>query len=151
MKGLREWRKFRYAAVQCGATFSKSISRILKFDDQFGWIDPNQIVRIGVVELIACALVEHVRVDPVGSQQRDTLLALGALPLQPRQFRRQRDDFLIELLPRIQPILAGIGVDAEIADDRRRHRIEGEPGQQGFESVAGDHGPEDATARLTKS
>jgi hypothetical protein len=29
-------------------------------------VDPNQIVGIGVVELIARALVEYVRVDPVG-------------------------------------------------------------------------------------
>ena len=30
---------------------------------------PNQIVRIDVIELIARTLVEHVGVDPVGSQQ----------------------------------------------------------------------------------
>ncbi len=41
--------------------------------------DPNQIVRIGIVELKARALVQHVRVDPVGAQQRDPLLAVGAL------------------------------------------------------------------------
>src|SRR3977135_866988 len=107
---------------------------------------PNQIARIGVIELEARTLVEHVRVDPVGPKQRNPLLALGALPFQPRPLRRQRDDFLIEFLPRIQPIFAGIGVDAEIADHQRRHRVEGKPGEQGFESGARDHGPEDAVA-----
>ena len=68
-------------------------------------VDPNQIVRVGVIELVARALIEQVGVDPVGAQQRDPLFALGALLLQPLQFGGQRDDFLIELLPCIQPIL----------------------------------------------
>src|SRR5260370_1284172 len=106
---------------------------------------------IALTSELARALVEHIRVDPVGAQQRDALLALGTLPLQPRQFRCQRDDLLVELLPRIQPILAGIGIDAEIADHRRRHRVEGKPGEQGFESRARDHDRQHAMARLTQS
>src|SRR5260370_5517809 len=74
----------------------------------------DQVAGIGGIELVARAFIQHVRVDTVGAQQRDALLALGTLPLQPRQFRRQRDDLLVELLPRVQPILAGVGVDAEI-------------------------------------
>src|SRR2546430_7226164 len=153
---------FRYAALQCNATFSKSISKGFEISGQTRGkvvdlqssvrIDrSNQVARIGVVELVARALVQHVRVDAVGSQQRDTLLALRALALQPRQFGCQRDDLLIELLPRVQPVLTGIGIDAEIADYRGCHRIEGKPGQQGFESRARDHGSEDATARLMES
>src|SRR5436305_11786260 len=75
----------------------------------------HQIAGVGVVELIADTLVQHVGVDAVGSQQRDALLALRAFLLQPRQLGSQRDDFLIELLPGVQSVFAGIGVDAEIA------------------------------------
>jgi hypothetical protein len=115
----------------CNAVkFSKSISRVfeitarpkkrrrfcrLRLTGSVRVGHADQIVRIDVIELIARTLVEQVGVDPVGSQQRDPLLALGPLLLQPRQFGGQRDDLLIELLPRIQPILAGIGIDAEIA------------------------------------
>ncbi len=60
-------------------------------------------MRIDVVELIARALVEHVGIDPVGPQQRDPLFALGALLLQPRQLRGQRDDLLVEFLRAFRP------------------------------------------------
>ena len=109
-------------------------------------IEPDQIVGIDVVELIARALVEHIRIDPVGPQQRDPLLALGALALQPRQLGGQGDDLLVELLLRVQAVFAGIGVDAKIADHGGRNRIEREPGKNGFESAARDHNPEHATA-----
>jgi hypothetical protein len=52
-------------------------------------------MRIGVVELIARALVEHVGIDPVRPEQRDTLLAFGAFFFQARQFLSQRYDLLI--------------------------------------------------------
>src|SRR3954469_9070087 len=116
--------EFRYAALQCSATFSKSISKVFEISGRCESRDlrssvridrSNQVARIGIIELVARALVEHVRVDPIGSQQRETLLALPALPLQPHQFGCQRDDLVIELLPRVQPVLAGIGIDAEIA------------------------------------
>ena len=41
--------------------------------------DPHQIARIGIVELKPRALIQHIRVDPVGPQQRDPLFAFGAL------------------------------------------------------------------------
>jgi hypothetical protein len=45
------------------------------------------------------------------------------------------------ILLRMQSVAAGIRVDTEIADDHCRHRIEGKPGEQGFESGARDHAP----------
>jgi hypothetical protein len=30
---------------------------------------PHQIMRVGIIELIARALVQHIRVDPVGAEQ----------------------------------------------------------------------------------
>jgi len=95
---------------------------------------------IDVVELIARTLVEHIGIDPVRLQQRDTVLDVGTVALQARQLRRQGDDFLVELLPRIEPVAAGIGVDAEITDHRRRYCIKGKPGKHGFEAIARDHG-----------
>src|SRR5215472_12186152 len=103
-------------------------------------IHPDQIVRVGIVKLKPRTLVQHVGIDPVRTQQRHPLLALGALFLQARKLRGERDDLLVEFLPRVEPVLAGIGVDAEIADHRRRHRIEGKAGQDRFESGTGDHG-----------
>ena len=76
-------KKFHHAALQCDAKFSKSIpacfeiSRILSLTTSVRIDVPNQVVRIGIVELIARAFVEHIRIDPVGSQQRDPLLTLG--------------------------------------------------------------------------
>src|ERR1700710_948333 len=64
---------------------------------------PDKVARIGVVELEARALVQHVGVNPVRPQERNPLLALRALALQPRQFGGQRDDLLIEFLTRVQP------------------------------------------------
>src|SRR6266403_1240202 len=110
---------------------------------QTGWLvrggHPDQVVRIGIVELIARALVKHVRIEAIGAKQRDTMLAVGPLPLQPRELRCQRNDLLVEFEPRVQPILTGIGVDPEIADQRRRHRVEGKPGQERFQSRTRDH------------
>jgi hypothetical protein len=44
-------------------------------------VHPDEIMRVDVIELKAGALIEHVRVDPVGAQQGDTLLSLGSLLL----------------------------------------------------------------------
>ena len=79
------------------------------------------------------------------------MFARGPFLLQSRQLGGQRDDFLVELLLGIEPIPAGIGIDAEIADHRGRHRVEGKPGEYGFQSVARNHGPEHGTVRLTES
>jgi len=68
-------------------------------------------MRVGIIELIARALIEHVGIDPVGPQQRHALLSPGTLPLQSRELAGQRNDLLIEFLPRIQAVFAGIGVE----------------------------------------
>src|ERR1700755_3060612 len=69
---------------------------------------PHQIMRIDIVELEPRLLVQHVGVDPVGAQQRNALFALGALLLEPRKLRGQRDDLLVELLLRVEAVAAGI-------------------------------------------
>ncbi len=77
------------------------------------------------------------------------LLAFGPLALQPGELRGQRDDLLVEFLSGVEPVLAGIGVGAEIADQEPRHRVEGEPGEDRFESATRDHGgPKDGAAGL---
>src|SRR5262249_22324567 len=106
----------------------------------FRLVHPHEVMRIHIVELEARALVEHVGVDPVGAEQRDALLALRALLLQPLQLGRQRDDLLVQFLPCIEAVFARIGIDAEIADQCCRHRIEGKPGQERFESGTRNHG-----------
>ena len=84
------------ASLRTIPVFDDAIEKSVRFDD------PDQVARIGVVELEARALVQHVGVDPVRPQQRNPLLALRALPFQPRQFRRQRDD----LLRRAKPLIS---------------------------------------------
>ena len=42
-------------------------------------------------------------------------------------------------LARMDTVVAGIGIDAEIADEQRRPEIEAERGQDGAEPPAGDH------------
>jgi hypothetical protein len=58
----------------CNATtYSKSISSIFEITApnrqqprSVGRGSPNQVVRMGVVKLVARALIEHVRIDPIG-------------------------------------------------------------------------------------
>src|SRR6266567_2837028 len=103
------------------------------------WGHPHEIMRVGIVELKPRPLVQHVGIDLLGAQQRHALLIPGALALELRQLARQRDDLLVEFLAGVETVFAGIGVDAEIADDGRRHRIEGETSQDRFQARAGDH------------
>ncbi len=100
----------------------------------------HEIARMHIVQLKPRPLIQHIRIDAIGAQQRDPLLGIGAFPLQARKLIGERNDFLVEFDSRRQTILAGIGVDAEIRDHRRRHRIEGEPSHDCFEAGAGNHG-----------
>ena len=54
----REGARFRTIAV-----FDDAIENSVRL------VDPDQVARIGVVELEARALVQHVGIDPVGAQQ----------------------------------------------------------------------------------
>jgi len=99
-----------YAAVQCDMKLSKSNGSVFGNRTAQPVRAPDhshEVMRIGIVELEACALVKHVRVDPVRAQQRDAFFALGPLLLQPRQLGGQGDDLLVEFLPRVEAVFAG--------------------------------------------
>src|SRR4029079_9692165 len=80
---------------------------------------PDELARIDVVELEARPLVQHVRVDLRGAQQRDALLAPGTLALELGKLAGQRHDLLVELLAGVEAVFARIGAEREITADRR--------------------------------
>ena len=61
------------------------------------------------------------------------------LGLERGKLAGQLGDLLVEVLLRLEPVVAGIGVDAEIADHQRRDRVERERGENGAEPLARDH------------
>ena len=59
---------------------------------------------------------------------------------------RELSDLGVKVGARAQPVLAGIGVDVEIADEQRRADVEAERGQERAKPLARDHG-----ARMRRS
>ena len=51
----------------------------------------------------------------------------------------QLGELLVEVLLGPQPMIAGVGVDAEIADDQRAADIEAERGEERSQLSPGDH------------
>ena len=80
------------------------------------------------------------QVNIYGSARYAVRIQADPAALEARQLSRQRHDFLVEFLARVQTIFAGIGVDAEIADQRRRHGVEGDAREERFKSRTRDHG-----------
>jgi hypothetical protein len=58
-----------YAALQRDMKLSKLICLVFGIGLRARRQHPHQIMRVGVIELIARALVQHIRVDPVGAEQ----------------------------------------------------------------------------------
>ena len=75
----------------------------------------------------------------LGLEQLDPVLPLGAFLLEASELVGQRGELLIEVLLGPQPVVAGVGVDAEIADDQGAPDIEAERGQEGSQLSPGDH------------
>jgi hypothetical protein len=73
MKGLLEPENAHYAAVQCAGDifeiYFAQICNLTTSDVSLGTEDPNQVLRIGIVELVARALIQHVGINPVGPEQ----------------------------------------------------------------------------------
>ena len=61
----------------------------------------------------------------------------GALLLELVKLLAQRGKLLVEVLLGPQPVIAGVGVDAEIADHQRAADIEAERGSRTFAAFAG--------------
>jgi hypothetical protein len=107
-----------------------------------GASDPNvqrQVVGADIVEQRAGAFVEHVGIDIFGLEQVDAALPLRALDLQMVQLRRQRRHLAVDILLGLEPVIAAIGVDAEIADQERRRDLEAERIENGTQTPAGNH------------
>src|SRR5262249_575620 len=100
----------------------------------------GELARIGVVEQHSGALVEHVRIDAFGLEQRDAAFPIGAFALKPFNLAAELRDLLVEILLRAQPAAAGIGIDAEIADHQRDDGVKRERVEDGAEPLAGHHG-----------
>src|SRR4029077_16086927 len=109
----------------------------------------SEVVWRHVIEQRAGLLVEHVGIELAGPQQRHAALPLGALALEVVEIGGQRDDLLVEVFLGLEPVIAAIGVDAEIADQERGHDIEAERGQDGTQAFTRDH-PHTMSARGLK-
>ena len=91
----------------------------------------RDIARIGIVEELPGALVEHVGVDAVGSQKRDAVLPAYALGARGVELAREVGNARLEVLLRHDSVITGVGIEAEIADEERGERIEAERGEKG--------------------
>src|SRR5262249_52640762 len=76
----------------------------------------GEVAGIRIVQERAGALVEDVGVEAFGPEQRYAPLPIGALGLQRRKLGREPGDLLVEVVLGLEPVIAGIGVDAKIAD-----------------------------------
>src|SRR5205085_7454297 len=83
----------------------------------------RQLARIDIAEQRARTLVEQVRVEIVGAQQRQPVLPGLALAAHPLELAREIRLLLGQVLLGLEPVRAGIRVDAEIPDDQRRDRV----------------------------
>ena len=57
---------------------------------------------------------------------------------------------LVEIGLRAQAMIAGEGIDGEIADEQRGKGIKPEHGQDGAATPVGDHGPQDRLFALRR-
>ena len=83
----------------------------------------GQFTGIGIVEQHPGSLVEHVRIDAVSPQERNAALPGAPFGFEAGEFAAQLRNLLVEILLRPQPAIAGIGIDAEIADYQRCYGI----------------------------
>src|SRR6478752_3638641 len=97
----------------------------------------REIARMQVVEHGASALIEHVGIEIVGTQERDLALQVEPLGARTLDLAREARLLLREVLLRLQPMRARVGRKAEVADDERRDGIEAERGQDGAQARAG--------------
>ena len=99
----------------------------------------RQIARVEVIEHDPRALIERVGIDALGFEQLDPALPFGALLLELVELFTQRNKLLVEVLLGPQPVIAGVGVDAEIADHQRTADIKTERGQKEMKLSPRDH------------
>src|SRR5262245_25833913 len=90
----------------------------------------GQVARVDIIEQRARALVRQVGIEAFGLEQRDAPFPGGTLRFERREFDRELVDLLVEVVPRLEPVIARVGVHSEIADQQRRPEIEAERGQE---------------------
>ncbi len=103
------------------------------------WHAQRQVTAVDIVEQCPRPLVQHVRIEASRAEQANPPLPQNALGLRCVAFLDQFRDLQIEALPRVQPAVAGIGIDAEIADEAGCSEIETEHGEDRSQPPAGDH------------
>ena len=87
-------------------------------------------VEYGLGNLLAGQNVVRAPVEIVFKRPTDEPLPGGPLRFERRQFDRELVDLLVEVVPRLEPMIAGVGVHPEIANQQRRPDIEAERGQE---------------------
>ena len=72
-------------------------------------------------------------------KQRDAARPLRVFELEPRQIGIERRHLPVDIFLGLEPAVAAIGVDAEIADQKRRQHVKRERVEDRAEPFAGDH------------
>src|ERR1700755_3568764 len=78
----------------------------------------RQLAGVGIIEQSTGLLVEHVGIDILRLQKRDSALPLGVLMLEAMKIGRKRRCLPVDVFLGFEPAVAAIGVGAEIADQQ---------------------------------
>src|SRR5580704_16098612 len=111
-------------------------------------VHQGEIARRNVIEQGAGLFVEHVGIELAGAQQRHPALPLRPVELELVELGRQSRDLAVDVLFGLDPAIAAIGVDAEIADQERGQNVEAERGEERTQTLTGDHSTKMAAADL---
>ena len=101
----------------------------------------DEIARICVLQQCASTLIQHIPINALRLEEGDFALPGRALGFEAGELIGELRNFLVEVLPGTQAVIAGIGIYPEIADQKRGNGIERKRIRDGAESAACDHGP----------
>jgi hypothetical protein len=110
----------------------------------------GQIARIGISDKGTGALVKHIRVNPVGTQQRYPALPQSTLGFELREFVVHGRELLFKVLLGTQAMVAGKCIDREIANEQSGKNIKAENGQDRAAAAVSDHGGQNAPCPLKR-
>ena len=99
----------------------------------------DQVARIDIANEGSGTLIQHIRVDLVGPQQGHPALPERTFGLHLAKFFLHRGHLLVEVDLSAQAMVAGKGIDAEIADEGCGKDLQPERGQNGAAAAMRNH------------
>src|SRR5262249_5200515 len=100
----------------------------------------DHVARIGIAEQRARTLIEHIRIEPIGFQQRHPAFPALPLSLGLVEFSREGGNLLLEVDASGEPIFAGIGIGAEISDQTSGHDVKDDSAEKSAQARTSNHG-----------